>query len=167
MESSFLTRDQALNLWSGSTDSKTLNYQKTNPQFSSLQFLSRVWLFATAWIAARQASLSITNSQSLLKLMPIQSVMWSNHLTLCLPLLLLPQSLPVSGSFPMSQLFAWGGQGTGVSASAFPMNTQNWYPLGWTVWISLQSKGLSRSRVFSNTTDQKTDLCWQSNVSAF
>ena len=66
-----------------------------------------------------------------------------------------PQSLPASGSFPVSQLFAWGGQGTGVSASAsvLPMNTQDWSPLGWTGWISLQSKGLSR--VFSNTTLQK------------
>ena len=66
-----------------------------------------------------------------------------------------PQSLPASGSFPMSQLFAWGGQGTGVSASAsvLPMNTQDLSPSGWTGWISLQSKGLSR--VFSNTTVKK------------
>ena len=66
-----------------------------------------------------------------------------------------PQSLPTSGSFPISQLFTWGGQSTGVSASAsvLPMNTQGWSPLGWTGWISLQSKGLSR--VFSNTTVQK------------
>ena len=66
-----------------------------------------------------------------------------------------PQSLPASGSFPMSQLFAWGGQSTGVSASAsvLPMNTQGWSPLGRTGWISLQSKGLSR--VFSDTTVQK------------
>ena len=66
-----------------------------------------------------------------------------------------PQSLPASGPFPMSQLFAWGGQSIGVSASAsaLPMNTQDWSPLGWTGWISLQSKGLSR--VFSNTTVQK------------
>ena len=106
-----------------------------------------------------------------------------------------PQSLPASGSFPISRLFAWGGQSTGVSASAsvLPMNTQDWSPLGWTSWISLQLKGLSR--VFSNTTVQKhpffgaqlfhnptftsihdhwknhsldqMDLCWQSNVSAF
>ena len=57
-----------------------------------------------------------------------------------------PQSLPESGSFPMNQLFTWGGQSIGVSASALalPMNTQNWSPLGWTGWISLQSKGLSR-----------------------
>ena len=66
-----------------------------------------------------------------------------------------PQSLPESGSFPMSQLFAWGGQSIGASASALvlPMNTQDWSPLGWTGWISLQSKGFSR--VFSNTTVQK------------
>ena len=66
-----------------------------------------------------------------------------------------PQSLPASGSFPMSQLFTWGGQSIGVSAlaSVLPTNTQDWSPLGWTGWISLQSKGLSR--VFSNTTVQK------------
>ena len=66
-----------------------------------------------------------------------------------------PQSLPASGSFPMSQPFAWGGQSIGVSASAsvLPTNTQDWSPLGWTGWISLQSKGLWR--VFSNTTVQK------------
>ena len=67
------------------------------------------------------------------------------------PLSSCPQSLPASGSFPMSQFFAWGGQSIGVSSSAsvLPMNTQDWSPLGWTSWISLQSKGLSR--VFSNT----------------
>ena len=66
-----------------------------------------------------------------------------------------PQSLPASGSFPMSQFFAWGGQSIGLSAlaSVLPMNTQDWSPLEWTGWISLQSKGLSR--VFSNTTIQK------------
>ena len=66
-----------------------------------------------------------------------------------------PQSFPASGSFQMSQLLTWGGQTVGVSASTtvLPMNTQDWSPLGWTGWISLQSKGLSR--VFSNTTVQK------------
>ena len=66
-----------------------------------------------------------------------------------------PQSFPASGSFQMSQLFTWDGQSTGVSASAsvLPMNIQDWFPLGWTGWISLQSKGFSR--VFSNTTVQK------------
>ena len=79
-----------------------------------------------------------------------------------------PQSLPASESFPMSQLFAWGGQSTGVSALAsfLPKNTQDWSPLEWTGWISLQSKGLSR--LFSNTTVQKhqffgTQLSSQSN----
>ena len=79
-----------------------------------------------------------------------------------------PQSLPASESFPMSQLFAWGSQSIGVSAlaSVLPMNTQDWSPLKWTAWISLQSKGLSR--VFSNTTVQKhqffgTQLSSQSN----
>ena len=68
------------------------------------------------------------------------------------------QSFPTSGSFPMSQFFALGGQSIGVSASAsvLPMNTQDWSPLGWTGWISLQSKGLSR--VFSNATVQKHQL---------
>ena len=107
-----------------------------------------------------------------------------------------PQSLPASESFPMSQLFAWGGQSTGVSALAsfLPKKSQGWSPSEWTGWISLQSKGLSR--VFSNTAVQKhqffgaqpflwssshfctwlleknhsfeyMDLCWQSDVSAF
>ena len=72
-----------------------------------------------------------------------------------IPLSSYPQSLPASRSFSMSQFFPWDGQSTGVSASAsvLPMNTQDWSPLGWTGWISLQSKGLSS--VFSNTTVQK------------
>ena len=124
-------------------------------QFSPVQLLSRVRLFATPWIAACQASLSVTNSGSLLKLMPIESVMPSSHLILSRPLLLLPPIPPRSGSFPISQLFASGGQRIGVSASAsvLPMSTQDGFPLGWTGWISLQSKG--HSRVFSNTTVQK------------
>ena len=134
----------------------------------SVQLLSCVQLFATPWIAARQASLSITNSQSSLKLTPIELVMPSSHLILCRPLLLLPRSLPASESFPMSQLFTWGGQSIGVSALASvpPKKSQGWSPLGGTGWISLQSKGLSR--VFSNTTVQKhqffgTQLSLQSN----
>ena len=69
-----------------------------------------------------------------------------------------PQSLRASGPFPMSQFFAWGGQSIGVSASAsvLPMNTQDWSALGWTCWISLQSKGLSR--IFSNITFQKHEF---------
>ena len=71
-----------------------------------------------------------------------------------------PQSLPASGFFQMSQLFEWGGQSTGISASisVLPMNTQDWSPLGWTGWMSLQSKGLSR--VFFNTTLQKHQFFW-------
>ena len=119
--------------------------------FSSVQSLSHVQLFVTPWTTVRQASPSCTRYQSLLKLMSIKSVMPLNHAIFCHPLLL-PHSFPVSGSFPMSQFFASGGQsiGTSASASVLPMNIQEWFPLGWTCWISLQSKGLSR--VFSNTT---------------
>ena len=104
----------------------------------SVQLLSRVWLFMTPWTAARQAFLSITNSRSPPKPMSIESVMPSNHLILCPPLLLLPSIFPASGSFQMSQLFTSGGQSLGVSASTsvLPMTD-------WTRWISLQSKGLS------------------------
>ena len=143
-------------------------------QFSSVQFnsINRVWLFATQWITARQASLSITNSQSSLRLTSIKPVMPSSHLIQCRPLLLLPPIPPsireIPMTLPMSQLFAWGGQSTGVSALAsfLPKNIQGWSPLEWTGWISLQSKGLSR--VFSNTTVQKhqffgTQLSSQSN----
>ena len=121
---------------------------------SSVQLLSCVGLFATPWTAALQASLSITNYWSLPKLMSIELVMPSNHLILCHPFFSHLQSFPASGSFPMSQLFSSHGQSIGVSASAsvLPMNTQDWSPLGWTGWISLQSKRLSR---VSNTTVQK------------
>ena len=96
----------------------------------------------TPLTAAHQASLSITNSRGLLKLMSIELVMPSNHLILCRPLLLHIQSFPASGSFQMSQFFASGGQSIGVSASAsvLPMNIQDQFPLGWTGWISLLSK---------------------------
>ena len=122
---------------------------------SSVQSLSRVRLFATPWIAALQASLSITNFQCLLKLTSIELVMPSNHLILCHPLLPCRKSFWASGAFEMSQVFASGGQSIGVSASAsvLPMNIRDWSPLGLTDLISLQSKGLSR--VFSNTTVQK------------
>ena len=108
----------------------------------------------TPWTAACQDSLSFTVSQSLLKLMSME-LMLSNHLILCHPLLLLPSVFPSIGSFPMSQFFASGGQRIGVSAlvSVLTKNIQDWFPLGWTGWISLQSKGLSR--VSSNTTVQK------------
>ena len=96
-------------------------------QFSSVQSLSCLRLFATPWTAACQASLSITSSQSLLKLMSIELVMPSNHLILCRPFSPCLQCFPASGSFPVSQFFASGGQSIGVSASAsvLPMNTQD------------------------------------------
>ena len=111
--------------------------------------------FVTPWTAAYQASLSITNSQSLPKPMSIELVMPSNHLIFCRPHLLLPQSFSASGSFKMSQFFASGSQSIGdaASTSVLPMNTQDWSTLRWTGWISLQSWGLPR--VFSNTTVQK------------
>ena len=119
-------------------------------QFSSVQSLSLVWLFVSPWITARQASLSITNSQSLPKLMYVELVMPDNHLILCHSLLLLPSIFPnirVFSSESAQNIGVW------ASTSVLPMNTQDWFPLGWTGWISLESKGLSR--VFSNTTVQK------------
>ena len=124
-------------------------------EFSSVQSLSHVRLFATPWTTAHQASLPITNYRSPPKLKSIELVMPSNHLILCYLFSSCPQSFPTSGSFPMRWLFASGGQSIGVSTSTsvLPMNTQDWFPLGRTGWISLQSKGLSR--VFSNTTVQQ------------
>ena len=166
------------------------------PTISAQLSHSRVRLFATPWTTACQASLSITNFRSPPKPISIESMMPSNHLNLCCPLLLLPSlSFPESEPFQMSLFFASGVQSIGVSASAsgLPMNIQDWSPLGWTGWIFLQSKGLSR--VFANTKFKtinflvlsflysptltsihdywknhsldQTDLCWQSNVSAF
>ena len=111
-----------------------------------VHLLSCVWLFATPWTVARQVSLSITNSWSLLKLMSLESVMPSSHLILCH--YLLPLSIfPSIGVFQMSQFFTWGSQSIGVSASAsiLSMNTQDWSPLGWTGWISLQFKDSQES----------------------
>ena len=127
--------------------------QSVLPQ--SVQSLSHVRLSATPWTAACQASLSITNSRSLLKLMSITLVMPSTTSSSVGPFSSCLQSFPASGSFQMSQFFASGGQSIGVSASAsvLPMNIQDWFPLGWTGWISLLSKGLSR--VLFNTTVQK------------
>ena len=124
----------------------------------SVQLLSRVWLFATPWITARQASLSITNSRVLSDSHP--SSQWCHPAisSSVVPFSSCPQSLPASESFPMSQLFAWGLQSTGVSALAsfLPKKSQGWSPLEWIGWISLQSKGLSR--VFSSTTVQKHEF---------
>ena len=145
--------------------------------FSSVQSLSHVQFFATPWTAARQASLTITNSPSRLRLIsqvgdaiqssyPLSSPSppafnLSQHqghpiiLSSVIPFSSCLQSFPASRSFPMSQFFESGGQNIGVSASAsvLPVNIQDWFPLGWTGLISLKSKGLSR--VFSNTTVQK------------
>ena len=120
-----------------------------------VQSLSHVWLFATPWTAPRQASLCITNSQSLLKLMSIELVMPSNHLILCHLLSSCLQSFPASGSFQMSLVLHNRCPSIGVSASVsvLPMNNQDWFPWGLTGWIFLQSKGLAR--VFCNTTIQK------------
>ena len=121
----------------------------------SFESLSRVQLFATPWTVACQASLSIINSRSLLKLMSIVSMMPPNHLILCHPLLLLPLIFPSITVFlnESALRIRWPKYGVSALASVFPMNTQDWSPLGWTGWIALQSKGLSR--VFSNTTVQK------------
>ena len=126
----------------------------TSQLVNSVQLLSHVQLFVTPWTAACQNCLSITNSQNLFKLMPIESVMPSNHLILCHPLLLPPSIFPRIMVFLNESFFVSGGQSVRVSASTsvLPMNTQDW-SLGWTGWISLQSKGLSW--VFSNTTVQK------------
>ena len=115
----------------------------------AVQSLSPVQLFVTPWTAARQASLSFTLSLSLLKLMSMESMMTSNYLILCHPLLL-PSIFPSIGSFPMSQFFASGSQNIGASASVLPMRIQGWFPLGLTSLISLRSKELWR--VFSSTT---------------
>jgi len=122
---------------------------------SSVQSLSHIQLFVTPQTAAHHASLSITNSQTLLKLMSIESVMPSNHFILCHPPLLLPSIFLSIRVFSSESVFQSGGQSIGVSASTsvLPMNIQDWFPLGWTGGNSLLSKGLSR--VFSNTTVQK------------
>ena len=127
---------------------------KVTKEMSSVQFswVSRVWLFATPWTAACQASLSFTIFQSLLNFMFTESVMPSNHLSSVVPFSFCLQSFPASGSFLMSWLFASGGQSSS-SITILLINIQDWFPLGWTGWISLQSKG--PSRVFSNTTAQK------------
>ena len=125
------------------------------PQFSSVQSLSRVQLFLTPWIAARQASLSITISQSSLTLTSIELVMPSSHLIFCHPLLLLPPIPPSIRVFSNESTLhiRWPKYWSFSFSIILPVNTQDWSPLGWTGWISLQAKGLSR--VFSNTTVQK------------
>ena len=123
-------------------------------QFSFSSVAQSCLTLCNPWTAECQASLFITNSQSSNSCPPSQ---WCHPNISCsvVPFSSCLQSFPASASFQMSQLFASGGQSTRVSASAsvLSINNQDWFPLGWTGWISLQSKGLSR--VFSNTTVQK------------
>ena len=115
--------------------------------------------------SSTQASPSFTISQSLFKLMSIESAMPSNHLFLCCDFSSCPRYFPASGSFPVSHLFASGGQSSGASASAsvLAMSIQGWFPLGLTGLISLQSKGFSK--VFSSTTIQKNQIfCTQPSL---
>ena len=123
--------------------------------FSSVQSLSHVRLFVTPWIAARQASLSITNSRSSLRLTSIESVMPSSHLILCPPLLLLPPIPPSIRVFSNESTLRmrWPKYWSFSFSIISSKKSQGWSPSEWTGWISLQSKGLSR--VFSNTTVQK------------
>ena len=114
--------------------------------FTSVQPLSRVQLFAIPWTAAHQASLSITNSRSLLKLMSIELVIPSNHLILCCPLLLLPSLFPSIRVFSSESVLhiRWLKYWSFSFSICLPVNIQDWSPLGFSGWISLQSKGLSR-----------------------
>ena len=148
----------------------SMAFSRQEYQCSPFQLLSRVWLFSTPWTAAGQASLSIINSRSLLKLMSIESVMPSNHLILCHPLLLVPSILcSIRGfsnelvlwirwpkcwsfSFSISRFNEYSGL-VSFRIDWLDLWLDLWFPLGWTGWISLQSKG--HSRVFSNTTVEK------------
>ena len=126
--------------------------------FCCCSVASHVRLFATPWSAARQAPLPSTISWSLFKFISIESVMPSNHLILCHPLLLLPSTFPSIRVFANELAFHIRCQSTAASASAsvLPMNIQGWFPLGLTGFVSLQSKGVSR--VFSNMTVQKNQF---------
>ena len=132
-------------------------------QFSSVQSLSRVQLFATPWTTACQASLSITNSRSSLKLMSIELVMPSNHLILCHPLLLLPSIFPSIRVFSNELTLHIRCQSIGASASAsvMPVNIQGRFPLRLIGLISWQLKGFSG--VFYSTTDQKHQFLGSQN----
>ena len=137
-------------------------------QFSSFQLLSCVWLFATNELQHTRPPCPSPTPGVHPNPRPLGGWCHPTISSSVVSFSSCPQSFPASGSFPVSQLFASGGQSIGVSASTsvLPMNTQDWSPLGWTGWISLQSKGLSR--VFSNTTVKKhqffgTQLSSQSN----
>ena len=127
-----------INIWFRVTVSQRKVFLFSN-QFSSVQLLSRVWLFLTPWAAACQASLSNTKSWSLPKLMPIELVIPSNHLILCCPLLLLPSIFPSIRVFSNESALRirWQSIEVSTSTSDLPMNTQDWSALGWTGWTSL------------------------------
>ena len=137
------------------------NHNETHFVFtsiSSVQFSSVAQSCPTLWNSMNRSMPGLPVHHQLLEFTPDSrpSSQWCHPaISSVVPFSSCPQSLPASESFPMSQLFTWGGQSTGVSASAsfLPKNTQGWSPSEWTGWISLQSKGLSR--VFSNTTVQK------------
>ena len=120
-----------------------------------VQPFSHVWLFVTPWTLGCQASLSITKSWSLLKLMSIESVMPSNHFILCHPLLLLLSVFPSIMVFSSESVLhiRWHKYWSFSFSISLPMNIQDWFPLGWNGWISILFKGLSR--VFSNAIVQK------------
>ena len=159
MEISLKTRNKTA-IWPSNPTIGHIPWEKHNwkkhmyPNVSAL-LLSHVWLFATPWTAARQASLSFTIFWSLLQLMSIKSVMSSNHLILCHPLLLLPEIFPSIRVFSNELALHIRCQNIGVSASAsvLPVNSQGWFPLRLIDLTSLLSKGLSR--VFSSTTVRK------------
>ena len=160
---------------------------------SSDPWLSCVWLFVTPWTAAHQASLSFTNSQSLLKLMSMESVMPFKHLILCRPLLLLPSIFPSIRVFSNESILHSRWAKYWASASVLPMNIQDWFPLGWAGWFSCsprdsqesyptpQFKSISSSALsllygttLTSTHDNwkshifdYVDLCRQCDVSAF
>ena len=119
----------------------------TKGSFQSVQLLSHVWLFVTPWSAAHQASLSITNSWRLLRLMSIESMMHPTMLASVIPFSSCLQSFPTWGSFPKSQLFPSGGQSFGASASALvsPINIQDWFPLGLTSLTPCSSRDSQES----------------------
>ena len=153
-----------------------------NPEVAVAQSLSGVWLCDPTNCSSPG---SPHHLPELAQTHVHESVMPSSHLTLCHPLSSCSQSSPALVSFPVSQLFISGGQSIGASASVLPMNIQDWFPLGLTGLISMLSKGLSRvfspapqfesinSLVLSlpnywkNHSFDYTDICWQSNVSAF
>ena len=145
------SKGSGFGLWSGAKISQVVCYGiQSVSQFSHSVVSDSLWPHESQHVRPPRTSPAPGVHPN-----PCPSSPWCHPTISCRPVLLLPSIFPASGSFQMSQLFASGGQSIGVSASSsiLPVNTQDWSPLGWTSWISLQSKGLSR--VFSNTTVQK------------